>query len=470
VNARSGSGGVNAALRRLVVLFVVAFAVLALRGLWIGVVAADGLRSSGYNPRLALLQAGRGDIVARDGTILARSTSSGRTYPLGPSLAQTIGYASTRYGTSGIERAFDADLARRPSARNPIAEFAALFTPPKYVHSEVVTTIDPRIQATMFDALNAYRRAAGVAIDPRTGEILALASVPSYDPSTLDRDFAAIREDAGSPLIDRSLDGLYPPGSSFKIVTAATGLEDGVITPESTFDDPGTLDVGSFVVHDDEGEATGHRDLAGAFALSSNVDFARIALDIGAARFVAGAKSFGVGEPPRGDVASARDRLPLASELTPGTLAQLGFGQANLLVTPLRMALVAATIAGGGMQPTPMIVSRVENGILSRTMRPQSAYRAISPETAAAVRTLMIACVERGTGTAAAISGISVAGKTGTATNPAGRAHSWFVAFAPADAPRIAVAIVIENAGYGAAVAAPIARRVIATALSRPRS
>jgi peptidoglycan glycosyltransferase len=154
--------------------------------------------------------------------------------------------------------------------------------------------------------------------------------------------------------------------------------------------------------------------------------------------------------------------------MAPGVLAQLGFGQADLLVTPVRMALIAATVATGGTEPRPYIVRAVRvDGHDETVAQPASLAQPISPQIASDLKTMMVAVVRRGTGTAAALPGVQVAGKTGTATNPQGIAHSWFVAFAPAETPRVAVAIVVENAGYGAAVALPIARRVLATALAR---
>ncbi|HTV73172.1 MAG TPA: penicillin-binding transpeptidase domain-containing protein [Candidatus Acidoferrales bacterium] len=446
------------------------FAVLAARQLWLQVVVAQQTAASPYNPRNALLSRYRGSIVARDDTVLARSTAHGRLYPLGPQLAQTVGYVSQRYGTSGLERAFDAELTAPVAGNDFMTQVRNLFGDASQPRgATIVTTIDPVVEETLYDALLPYERAAGVAIDPRTGEILAIASVPSFDPQSVDADFASLRDDPQSALLNRAIDGLYPPGSTFKIFTAASALEDGVVTPESTFVDPGFLDVGSAVIHDDEGEATGTQDLSGAFAESSNVDFAQIAMRLGPDRWLADAAKWRLGEPVGLELPAQTDRLPTRAELTPSVLAQLGFGQADLLVTPLRMALVAATIASGGVEPHPHLVRAIrEPGGGQRELDPGAPLaQPISAQTADEVRTLMIAVVTRGTGTAAAIPGVTVAGKTGTATNPAGRSHAWFVAFAPAEAPRVAVAVVVENVGYGGAYAAPIARQVLRAALRR---
>lgn len=470
-----GRSGINAAIGRLWIVFVACFLVLIGRQVWLQIFAADRIASDSHNPRTALLTEYRGSILARDGTPLAYSTKAGRIYPYGAAFAHSIGYLSNRYGETGLESAFDADLKARPSPSDPLAQARALFAgaplPANVRGADVITTLDPAIQRVLCDGLSEHARGAGVVLDPRSGEILALASVPSFDPGSIDRDFPALRVDPQSRLLDRSIDGLYPPGSTFKIFTAASALDAGVVDAEEVFHDKGTLQVGTFVVHDNEGEATGTQTLTGAFALSSNVDFAEIALRLGVDRWFGYAQRWKLGEPFGFELPAERDRLPEAGTVSPSMLAQLGFGQANLLVTPLRMALVAATIANDGATPRPLVVRAIRGPGGSVRRFPHAMLTSpISAATAASVRAMMIAVVNRGTGTAAALSGAQVAGKTGTATNSAGRPHAWFVAFAPAESPRVAVAIVIENAGYGGAVAAPIARRVLSKALERIRT
>jgi peptidoglycan glycosyltransferase len=467
--------GINAAIGRLWIVFVACFMILAGRQIWLGVFAAERIANDSHNPRAALATEYRGAIRARDGSALAYSTKDGRVYPYGALFAHAVGYLSSRYGASGLEGAFDAELRPRPAPVDPLAQARAIFSaaPPgaSLRGADVITTLDPAIQRTLYDGLSEYARGAGVVIDPRTGDVLAMASVPGFDPASIDRDFPALRVDPQSRLLDRSIDGLYPPGSTFKIFTAASALDAGVVDTEETFHDSGKLTVGTFVVHDNEGEATGSQRLAGAFALSSNVDFAEIALRLGVERWFGYAQRWKLGEPLGFELAAASDRLPDRASVSPSILAQLGFGQASLLVTPLRMALVAATIANEGTTPRPLVVRAIrENGGQERLTAHAALTAPISSETAASVRDLMTAVVTRGTGTAAALAGVQVAGKTGTATNPAGRPHAWFVAFAPAEKPRVAVAIVIENAGYGGVVAAPIVRRVLSVALERIRT
>jgi peptidoglycan glycosyltransferase len=447
------------------------FAILALRQLELALVSGPGLAADPRNPRRAEVARGRGEILARDGTPLAISRNGRRVYPLGAATAHVVGYASGRYGTTGLEGAFDRFLSARVD-RDPFGELLSLLRGGGAGGrgSNVVTTIDVAVQKALAAALAGHARGAGVVLDPRTGEVLALASVPGFDPNALDQLWPQLRADRDSPLLDRSTNGLYPPGSTFKIVTAAVALDAGLVTPSSTFVDTGGLTVGNFTVRNDEGEVTGTQDLTGAFALSSNVDFAAIALKIGTERWFDYAARWKLGEPLDFDLPSARDRLPDRAEVSPSILAQLGFGQASLLVTPLRIALVGATIADGGRTPRPYVVREVGGSALPLATRSEQLAQPIDEATARTVRDLMVAVVRRGTGTSAALPGVTVAGKTGTATNPHGAPHSWFVAFAPAEAPRVVAAVVIENAGYGAAVAAPIVRNVLRVALARTRT
>lgn len=362
-------------------------------------------------------------------------------------------------------------LTAHTEAIDPVGQLRQIFAGSSRAPrgADIVTTIDLAVQQTLVAGLSRHARGAGVVLDPRTGAVLALASVPSYDPNRLDALWPTLVDNSASPLLDRSTQGLYPPGSTFKIVTAADALDAGVVTMQSTFYDPGYLQIGNAVIHNDETEATGSQDLTGAFALSSNVDFGQIALKIGVDRWFQYAAKWGLGRSVDFDLPVARDRIPKQQDVYSGILAQLGFGQADLLVTPMRMALVGATIANDGTTPRPYLVRRIAGTRTELATRPEALAQPISAETAHDVRRLMIAVVKNGTGTPARLPGVTVAGKTGTATNPLGRSHAWFVAFAPAEAPRVAVAVIVENVGYGATYAAPIARDVLRVALARSR-
>ena len=466
----------NRAIRSLSTLFLLLFAVLLARQVYVQAVAAASIAARPQNPRHALLDAHRGRILATDGSVLAESSGGGRRYPMGAALAQTVGYVSTRYGTSGIEDAFDRALTPPDTAGDPMAQLAAIRAA---LHgqtvvspgADVVTTIVPAVQQRLYDLLSKYPRAAGVALDPQTGAVLAIASVPSYDPNDFDANFSALTADPHSPLLNRALDGLYPPGSTFKIFTAAAALDNGTVTMDSHFEDPGYLVIGNFTLHDNESEATGYSDLTTAFALSSNVDFAQIALKLGVDGFYQYLDRWGIGDSLDFQLPARTASVPPKDEIVPGELAQMGFGQGALLMTPLQMALIGATVADGGTEPRPYLVRQVvRNGVAASVYASSALSNPVSAEAAANVTKMMVAVVERGTGTPARLPHVTVAGKTGTATNPLGRSHAWFVAFAPAENPRVAVAVVVENVGYGAVYAAPIARDVLRAALENAGS
>lgn len=463
----------NATVGRLRLLFALLFSLLIARQAYLQIVARSRIAANPYNPRHSLLEAYRGRILAADGTLLAHTLHGKRSYPLGGSLAQTVGYVSQRYGTSGLEDAYDRALTPPDTTGNPgaqLGEIAEALAGKSSVSrgADVITTIDPAIQRELYGQLSGYARAAGVVLDPRTGAVLALASLPTFDPNALTTEFASLLHDESSPLLNRAIDGVYPPGSTFKMFTAAAALESGAVTMQTTFDDPGYLTVGNFTLHDDEGEATGVQDLTGAFALSSNVDFGQVALRMGTGTFYQYLKRWDIGSSLDFQLPAARAHIPSAQSIVPGELAQMGFGQGALLMSPLQMALIGATIANDGSEPRPYLVRQVLwPGTLGSSYGSSELSNPISADTARNVKNMMIAVVQRGTGTPAQIPGVTVAGKTGTATNPLGAPHSWFVCFAPAEHPRVVVAVVVENAGYGAAVAAPIARNVLRVALRK---
>ena len=462
----------NRAIRDLSALFVALFVVLALRQAYVQIVKAPSIAQRSTNPRNALVEVGRGRILATDGTVLAQTVGGRRVYPFGAQLAQSVGYLSRRYGSSGIEAAFDHALVPAESSGDPLGQLQSLVAALQGRSAaargaDVVTTIVPPVQKVLYAGLSRYDRAAGVVLDPRSGEVLALASVPSYDPNAFDALFPQLRADGASPLLDRALDGLYPPGSTFKIVTASAALDSNTVSLDSDFEDPGYLQIGNFTLHDNESEATGYANLTTAFALSSNVDFAQIALKMGVETFYEYLHRFGIGEPLDFQLPAQPASVPPQSGIVTGELAQMGFGQGALLVSPLQMALIGATIANGGAEPRAYLVRQiVRDGVAASVSESATLANPVSADTAAKVTQMMVAVVQRGTGTPAQITGVSVAGKTGTATNPLGRSHAWFVCFAPADHPRAVVAVVVENVGYGATYAAPIARDVLRAALA----
>ncbi|MGB6984983.1 MAG: penicillin-binding transpeptidase domain-containing protein, partial [Candidatus Aquilonibacter sp.] len=350
----------NRAIARLWALFVVLFVILALRAAWVMLIEGPQIAARPYNPRHALLDARRGRILATDGTVLAQTQGTRRVYPFGDALAQTVGYVSARYGTSGIEDAYDRALTPPDTTGDPVAQFDEILDAfagkNAQAHgADVVTTVVPPIERALWEQLSQHARGAGIVLDPSTGAVLAIASVPSYDPEHYDGTFSSLVADPQSPLLNRATSGLYPPGSSFKIFVASAALEDGTVQMDSRFEDPGYLQVGNFTFHNNESEATGDQDLTGAFALSSNVDFAQVALKMGADQFYDAMDKWGIGASLDFQLPAETDRIPAKDSVVPGELAQMGFGQDALLMTPLQMALIGATVANGGAMPRPYI-------------------------------------------------------------------------------------------------------------------
>ncbi len=329
-------------------------------------------------------------------------------------------------------------------------------------------TVSAALQKTAVDALGG-KKGAIVALDPRTGAILAMASSPSYDPRRLDERWKALNQDADRPLLNRVTQGLYPPGSSFKPVVAAAALAQGLVTPTTGFVDDGRYVAGGYVVHNYGDAVYGRHDFTEAMAKSINTTFAKVGVELGAAGLAQAARSFGFSQKVPGRLPVAASRFPDPGTMDTAHVAQASFGQGEVLATPLEMALVAAGIANGGRVMEPYLVGEVrdyQQTVLDRT-QPKVWLNPMDATTAAAVRDMMVQVVQQGTGTRAAIPGVQVAGKTGTAELDQGEPHAWFIGFAPADAPRVAVAVVVEHGGTGGSVAAPLARQVLSAALGK---
>jgi peptidoglycan glycosyltransferase len=351
----------------------------------------------------------------------------------------------------------------------------------------VVTTIDPKLQKAASAALGSLPGAL-VALDPKTGEILAMVANPSYDPNQLSsQDPAQIRAtwdslnaDPDKPLLSRASQELFPPGSTFKLVTAAAALENGM-TPDTKFPNPPalTLPQTTHLLHNfgDEHCLGGIPELtiAQALEVSCNVVFGQIGLQLGADKLVEQAQKFGFDQTIPLEIPWAEGSIPPASAFADAlpAVAFSAIGQQDVKANPLQMALVAAAIANGGTEMAPRLVREIRDpsGRVIRTFDPQPWGQPISAQTATELTAMMVNVVQSGTGTAAQIAGVQVAGKTGTAETATGNPHAWFVSFAPAENPQIVVAVVVLNGGSlgseatGGHVAAPIARAVLQAAL-----
>jgi peptidoglycan glycosyltransferase len=433
----------------------------------------------------------RGRIFAADGTILAKNRivhAGGKTYyfrryPLGSLTAAAIGYATQTRSRAGLERsANDYLTGADQSLSGAIKQIGDRLLGSTIHGSDVYTSLNLRAQRIATQALGPNIGAA-VALEPSTGRVLTLVTKPTYNPNDIESHYERVRA-VKTSLVDRATQGLYPPGSAFKVVTAAAALDTGRFTPSSGFTDPGYCieygqRVNNFTNRDQSGpEAFGHLTLATGFQNSVNSVFCNIGKALGMRTLMNYARRFGFDNTPAIDLPTNAlaisglykgSRLLSPGEDRLGDPGRTAFGQDKLLVTPLQMAMVAATVAAGGKLMRPHLVDRVRrsNGEIVR-IRPQMLGQAIKATTAMELTQMMESVVTGGTGTMAAIPGVRVAGKTGTAENGTGRPNTtWFIAFAPADAPRVAVAVVLQNqSGTGGTTAAPIARQIMQAILS----
>jgi peptidoglycan glycosyltransferase len=440
------------------------FLLLFLYLIYIVAISGPVLSRSSANPRLWIVESrvARGGIYDRQGEALA----SGTSYPFGPVYAHIIGYASRRLGKTGLEQAYDAELL---GLKGPLVKRLEARWGVKGIRgNNLYLTIDNRLQQLAWSLLQPYTGAA-VVLNLRTGEILALASTPSFDPNlqSLESQWDQTSTDPGHPLLDRATQGLYPPGSTMKIVTASVGLRKDPGLPKETYDCTGEITIQGRVLHDMA--AHGVVDLDSALAVSCDTYFAHLGLSIGAEDFARGLAGFGWGDPLTFDLPVSQVPLYKESLQDPNGLADASIGQGRILVTPLYMALVAGAIGNGGAMMRPYLAQEIrdpDRGVVW-TARPHLLRTVTTLQVADQIKEAMVGVVNGGTGTAAYIPGLTVAGKTGTAEASEGAPHAWFVAFAPASNPQVAVCVMVEHGGEGGQVAAPIASQLIQLALTQ---
>ncbi|WP_267244862.1 penicillin-binding transpeptidase domain-containing protein [Streptomyces sp. PR69] len=483
-------------IRRAAALLLLLLLALLANAVRVQVIEADALDSNPANRRPAISRYAqpRGDILA-GGKPVTGSEDTGeqlrfeRTYADGPLYAPVTGYASQTYGTSLLEEAEDALLSGTDPALAPLP-FLGDISRSRPPGGNVVTAISPSMQRAAFEGLDG-RRGAVAALEPATGRILALVSSPSYDPGALSgtgtkvRDaWAELTADDAEPMLNRAIRQTYPPGSTFKVVTAAAALEAGVVTdaeaPTRT-PEPYTLPGTATVLPN---EAVGCEDASLAYAVqwSCNTVMAELGVRVGLAGMLDAVAAFGFNDGAL-RIPSQVARSNFDTDMTEDQLALSAIGQFDTRATPLQMAMVAAAVANGGEVMRPYLVDRVTEADGDLVFRAAhrtgpSAYRtAMSPATAQVMRRLMVTVVEEGTGHNAAIEGATVGGKTGTAQHGVGNAgtpYAWFIAWAQADGaarPAVAVAVVVEDASAyredisGDRIAAPIARKVLEAAL-----
>ena len=475
---------IAASIRSLTLALAIAFLVTSVGVSYWTILASDQLANDPFNPRLiaASNDRPRGAILDRNGAPLATSekgaTGFVRSYK-DQSLAQVVGYASLQFGLSGVEAAYAESLIGQDPA-DPISIWRARYLGERQAAGSVVLGIDEKIQKAAVEALGG-RRGAIVAVDPRSGAMLASVSVPSFDPNEVvdpQRQQAAmdkLNNGPEHPLLNRAAQGQYPPGSTFKVVTASAALESGFDpTKKLRVDDPYQADRswGDYFVRS-ASHAHGLFDMSDGFRLSENIYFAQVGLQIGGGKLAEYAKRFGIGTAPKLDLPAAKGQLSGSGLLDRPTLvADTSYGQGELLVSPLQMALIYATIANGGVMPTPHYATGVRDaeGHVVRQVAPGAQGQVISANTAKTLTTMLVGAVA-GPGAfafGAKVPGVDVAGKTGTAeTRPGEAPHGWFVGFAPAEAPTVVVAVIVENAAEGGVTAAPLGAQVMRAALGK---
>ncbi|HHY47338.1 MAG TPA: FtsW/RodA/SpoVE family cell cycle protein, partial [Firmicutes bacterium] len=475
------AGGIGRAGRRFLMFLASGFSLVALALAYYNTVACGKLLWDSRNPRLAELERSivRGSVLARGGEVLAHSSPGAggqrRSYSVPVSLSQLVGYSHEKYGKSGIEAAYNRELLGLDGVRGSWGLYPGLRQVPPATRQgndrarrgkDIVLTIDLGLQRAAQAAM-AGRTGAACAMVPATGEVLACVSEPGFDPGRLGETWDDISKDPLSPLLNRATQGLYPPGSAFKPLVALAALDSGVFAPDQVIECRGSITVDGHVIscpgHGEGSRGHGRVTMGQALAESCNVAFVQIACTCGQQVIKDAVRRFGFGVDPDIRVPASPCRFPLDKEMTRGLLAETGIGQGETLVTPLFMAQLASAIGMDGRMPLPQIVA----GTISpgeKVVRPlprRPPRRVSSPLASRAVRDMMIEAVNSGTARAAAIPGITVAGKTGTAENPHGAPHAWFIGFAPAYDPVIAVAVVVENGGSGGTVAAPVAREIM---------
>jgi len=483
---------VNQPITRLFLVVMVLFAGLAGATSWWTVVKADELNTKmpSQNKRELLrgLKVRRGIIRDAGGEVIARSVRDkdgiySRRYPQGELFGHPVGYSRASLGQTGLEAFRNEPLSGR---KNGLSTFFDQLTGKRREGEDVLTTLDAGAQRRATELIDrAGKSGSAVAMDPRTGAVEVMVSTPGYDPGAV-RDAKTLgrlnRDEARKPLVNRALQFGEAPGSTMKVVTATAAIDSGKYRVDSTVDGTNNRPISGVPLTNDFNESFGQVDLVTAMAKSINTAWAQVAESLGKKTMRRYMRRFGFEQkpeldyPPNAMSASGESRngrlLPATSRFV--DVGRMGIGQDKLSVTTMQMAQVAAAVANGGTLMKPHFTDRIvdRDGRTTEKIEPEVQSRVMSKQSAAQVRTMMEAVVERGTGTAAKIGGVQVAGKTGTAETQLGKKINdvWFIAFAPSRDPQVAIAVNVQDVpGFGGEIAAPIARDVLKMLLSKGR-
>lgn len=475
----------NQPVRRLFIVTVLLFASLAAMLGYHQVVRADSLAENPYNTRkvYAQMRIERGLILMDDKSELSANRLEDdlyyRTYPGGDLAPHVTGYSNPTYGQTGLERSQNDYLAGTADEVELFALVDTIMGREKR-GADLKLTIVPEVQRTALEQLRSIGKSGAVVVlDVHTGAVVAMVSAPSYDPNLLEANWDQLSNDPAAPLFNRATQGATTPGSAFKLITTAAALDTGTFKPTSTFDDKtGTIDIYGNTIHNYRTLPFGEHDLADAFAQSINTTFAQVGGKLGQDTLVEYMKKFGLYERP--PLQLPEDEVAISGRYEGGQLADPGqaldpvqvawmaIGQENMQVTPLQMAMIAQAIGNGGEMMVPYLVDSVSdyNGTIIKQADPKVWQTPIDSGTAEEMTAMMIKTVNEGTGKKAKTDAVQIAAKTGTAEVDGRGPNAWFVGFAPADSPRYAIAVLVEDApDESGAIAVPLARDVLLAAL-----
>lgn len=460
----------NRKIVHIIVLISVLFLSIIIYLTYIQIFRAEEIAQNPYNKRQWAIEDRviRGSIYDRNGIVLTETKTLGdsavkRLYNYDRLYSHIIGYSSRQYGKAGIESYYNSELLSL-TGDNTVAKIRETVTGQPVKGHSLILTLDHDLQKKAEQLLRG-KMGSVVAMNPKTGGILAIVSKPDYNPNNLTEDWEKLVKDENSPLLNRSLAGLYPPGSIYKLIIAASVLENPDI--DANYNCTGTITIDGYTLADANKRGHGFLDLRRSVIVSCNTNFARMSVQLGGENVTNISRKFLMGRKSGGDIPIAESRYPYGNNMKPTDLAAVAIGQGKLLVTPIHMAAVASTFANKGVMMVPYIVEKVKNADgMVVALAENKSIQVIADSIADEIADMMVAAVREGTGKNARIYGVNVAGKTGTAQNETGESHSWFIGFAPAENPQVAVAVILESEGKsGGEAAAPIAREVMNEAL-----